>query len=702
MFFAKLLDLIHNNREFSIILMVVFVLLMFIIPIPTIVMDTVIAFNLGITVLVLMVVLYINTPLQLSSFPSILLILALFRIGITVSTSRLILLDGDGGEIIQTFGMFVVGGNMVVGIIIFSIVTLINFLVITKGSERVAEVAARFSLDAMPGKQMSIDSDLRAGNITMEEAVAKRNEVGLESKLFGAMDGAMKFVKGDSIASIVDIIINLVGGLIIGIVQKDMAFSQALTTYSILTIGDGLVQQIPTLLISLTAGIMITRVNDSNDKQKQNMGQTLINQLFRHKKSLYSAGSALLIFALIPGMPYIVLITMSLGMFLIAYLIKGGGGNSSLMDDSVPAAAPIIEQNDSNTIDNQIPWKINPLAIVFSDKLKNTLEFKKLKEIITSINSAILFDTGVQIPQISFSYSSNLPDNSYQVLITEIPVSTCKIFPNLVLAVSSTRDNLVGIDTASIIENNTNIGLQHKSYWISNADSFICETRGIKLLKYDEFIKQHINFILYRHLADFIGLQETKNILDKLPEYVDLTRELLRMIPLNKITEILQRLVSEGISIRNFKAILDAMLEWSQREKEVIIITEHIRKALGRYIAYKFSSGTYILPCVLLDEELEETIRAGIRFTSNGSYLSLDDEFKYMIIKKVEQILLNNTDLSQPLVLVTQMDIRRYLRSIIETELPTLPVLSFQEVEGLIEFQTIEILNLENYNAEID
>jgi type III secretion protein V len=264
----KILNFFAKNGEFSVVILILFVLSMMVIPLPHELLDFIIAFNIGLTVVVLMVVIYMTSPLHLTSFPTILLMLAMLRIGITVSTSRLILLDGYAGKIITTFGEFVVGGNLIVGVIIFVIITIINFIVITKGSERVAEVAARFSLDAMPGKQMSIDSDLRAGNIDMTQANIKRKELGLESKLYGAMDGAMKFVKGDAIASIIDILINLVGGLIIGMVQRGMPFGDAIKTYSILTIGDGLVQQIPALIVSLTAGMMITRVSDEEDKGK--------------------------------------------------------------------------------------------------------------------------------------------------------------------------------------------------------------------------------------------------------------------------------------------------------------------------------------------------------------------------------------------------------------------------------------------------
>ncbi|MFN7094778.1 MAG: FHIPEP family type III secretion protein, partial [Burkholderiales bacterium] len=303
-----------QNKELSIVFLVLIVLCMLIIPLPTEVMDVLIMFNITVSIIVLMVVIYMDSPLKLTAFPSILLILAMLRIGITISTSRLILLDADAGKIVETFGNFVVSGSLVVGVVIFTMITIINFIVITKGSERVAEVAARFSLDAMPGKQMSIDSDLRSGTIDMEEANQRRKDLNLESKLYGAMDGAMKFVKGDAIASIIDILVNLVGGFIVGIVEHDMTLGKSISTYSILTIGDGLVQQIPTLLVSLTAGMMITKVSD--ESEQLNLGESVLKQVFSNRKAIIASSIMLIIMALVPGMP-----SVTIGVFFVILLI---------------------------------------------------------------------------------------------------------------------------------------------------------------------------------------------------------------------------------------------------------------------------------------------------------------------------------------------------------------------------------------------
>ncbi len=690
----NILSFINNNKDISVILVVLTVLLMMIIPIPTVVMDTIIAFNLGITILVLMVVLYSKSVVQLSTFPNILLILALIRIGITVSTSRLILLNGDAGEIVDTFGKFVVGGNLVVGIIIFTIVTMINFIVITKGSERVAEVAARFSLDAMPGKQMSIDSDLRANNITMEQAQAKRTELGLESKLYGAMDGAMKFVKGDAIASIIDIIINLVGGLIIGMVQHDMPFAKALVTYSTLTVGDGLVQQIPALLISLTAGMLITRVSDSNDDNPTSLGQNLLNQLFRSNKALITAGMALLIFSAIPGMPSMVLIGICIvlsGIGIYKNFNPTAGAAASTKKDLVKDDASEADKLNSETF---VPWKLSPLLLNIASNLKGGSYINEIKTSLGTIRNEFLFDIGIEIPQILIRYSDTLAHNTYQVMVFEIPVANSDIYPDKILVLES---DTVKLDTLDIeyIDNKTNIGNNFNGYWVAKKFAGECTKLEIKFLTIEEFIGKHLKYVIQNHLASFLGIQETKNILDKMTDFDELIKELFKMLPLNKITEILQRLIAEGISIRNFKVILDAMLEWAQKEKETIIITEYVRKALGRYIAYKFTNGKYILPCLIVDEDLESTIRDSIRFTATGSYIALDNDISNHIIEFVKNIVKEHTTIDVAIAVVTQLDIRRYVRNIIEKDLPNTPVLSFQELENFVEFESLGIIEAE-------
>ncbi|MBP9743031.1 MAG: type III secretion system export apparatus subunit SctV [Burkholderiales bacterium] len=687
----KALDFFSNNREIVLVLMILLVITMMIIPLPTMLMDIIITFNISISILILMVVVYLRSPLGLTSFPTILLVLALVRIGITVSTSRLILLNADAGEVVLTFGEFVAGGNLVVGMIVFIIITIINFIVITKGSERVAEVAARFSLDAMPGKQMSIDSDLRAGNITPEVANEKRNMLNLESKLHGSMDGAMKFVKGDAIASIIDILINLVGGLVIGIVQRGLDFSAAITTYSILTIGDGLVQQIPALLISLTAGMMITQVNEDGDNK--NMGQNILKQIFSEYKAIIAACALIFIMGFVPGMPTSV--------FLVIFTVFAGIGTimwrrRKIIPEAAAETKAVKEEgaDDENAQkDDQANMKLLPLMLYLAPNLKNSAHLDRIKAILTNIQQEIMFEIGVVIPQIIIRYNDQLQNDEYQLLVSEIPVTSSKFQWNSILLLDTQEQNLAVLDMDNAVNNNLQFGATNFGVWINGSNKALCNEYNIRHLDYEQFLLLHFKTHVKKHLADFLGIQETKNILDKMTEFQELIKELLRIIPLNKITEIFQRLVAENISIRNFKVILDAMLEWSQKEKEPLIITEYVRKALGRYIAFKFSGGSYLFPTILLSLETEDIIRDSIRYANNGSYIALDPRISAEINDKVGEIIQDVGDVPN-LVIVTQLDIRRYVKAVIEKNYPSLPVLSFQELEGLAEFNNLGIIEV--------
>lgn len=683
----RLTTFLVNNKEIALVLTIIMVLSMMIIPLPTGLMDMIIAFNIAISLLIMMVVVYMQSSISLTSFPTILLILALIRIGITVSTSRLILLEGDAGEIVSTFGEFVVGGNIIVGMIIFIIITIINFIVITKGSERVAEVAARFSLDAMPGKQMSIDSDLRAGNISNDEANKLRKVLGLESKLYGAMDGSMKFVKGDAIASIVDILINLLGGLAIGLLQRGMSFSDAITQYSILTIGDGLVQQIPALLISITAGMMITHVSDSGEGA--NLGNNILNQIFTQHKSIFAACLLILIMAVIPGMPSLVFLALFILLFLVALVVKRRHSR-----ENSPSESKVFLEDSENTnsdkdeLTNVNNFKIVPLMLSLPEDMRKTEQLKTVKQILTSVRQEIAYEVGVTIPQIIIRYHKSIPLEEFKLLVSEIPIVDGRFYWDRIVLLDTQPQTVAVLDMNQMIPNSYEFGEAKMGVWIDHKNITLCEQYEIPHLKFEQFLVLHFKSQIRRYMPDFLGIQEVKNILDQMTEYQELIKELLRMISLNKITEIFQRLVTENISIRNFKLIMDAMLEWSQKEKEPIILVEYVRQALGRYIAHKFSSGSYLIPVITISVDLEDMLRDSIRFANSGSYLALDPNIVDSINSQLINIL-NSTENINNLALVTQFDVRRYLRSAIEKKHPNIPVLSFQELDNLVEFNNI-------------
>ena len=690
---SRMARVFANFQEFGLVVLIVAVLAMIIIPVPHTLMDVLIAINIGLTVIVMMVVLYMQTPLELSAFPTILLVLALFRIGITISSSRLILLDGDAGKIIAAFGDFVVGGNLVVGIIIFAIITLINFIVITKGSERVAEVTARFSLDAMPGKQMSIDSDLRAGNIDMLEAQRRRGVLGMESKLFGAMDGAMKFVKGDSIASIIDILINMVGGLVIGMLQHNLGFAEALTTYSILTIGDGLVQQVPSLLISLTAGMMITRVND--DDNRENLGMSIIKQMFSKAKVLYSAAIMFLLLSIVPGMPTVVFLSLFVIMIIVAVVLQKKGVGIS--PGSEKASGAIVEKNKASDSDDDdfVSWKLHALSIQVPPNLKDTPYIDVIRRGLTEARKSALTSLGIETPKVIIEYNSNVEANSYKVNVFEVPIALVKFYPKHIVVLDTGEYELAVLsEDYEVIPNEINFGIHQLGVWVKESAKSVCDEYQLNYITVEQFIQMHLSKALRDCAPEFLGMLEIKAMLDKMTEYQELIKELLRMLPLNKVAELLQRLIEEDISIRNFKLILDSLLEWGQKEREVVVLVEYVRIALGRYLANKYATYQNHVTCFLVDETIEEIIREGIRFNEKGSYLSIDPEHQLNIVNQIQETYEANKKLKITPVIVTQLDVRRYLRAMIKTDLPYVAVLSYQELEKYAILDSLGVISL--------
>jgi type III secretion protein V len=694
---TKFINKLSENSEFAVVIGILVVLGMLVIPLPTELLDVLIVINITVSVTLLMVVIYILDPLNLSSFPSILLLIALFRVGITISTTRLILIQADAGHMVETFGNFVAGGNLVVGFIVFIIITIVNFIVITKGSERVAEVGARFSLDGLPGKQMAVDADLRAGFINGEQAIAKRKHLELESRFHASMDGALKFVKGDNIASIIVIGVNLIGGIIVGVFMHNFEVNHAVKVYSILTIGDGLVQIVPSLLVSITAGLLVTKVTDIDDKDPINLGQAVVNQILDIPKALFATSGIMVVFAFVPGMP----VPVFIGMFLLL-AITGVVINirkKITKNEGKPGAAteaPKMLGEDSGKAED-LPvldtWKLYPLMLNVSTSFKGSGFIDKIKKSLTLVQKNLKVDLGVEVPQIFMRYDENQPKDTFQVLIQEVPTSTGVIVRNSILLIDN-QDNLPMYGIKKYQENFANIGDKLKGFWIDESYTQMCKESNLVFLTVEEFLVRHLSFEIKQHISEFLGMQEVKNMLDKMPEFQDLIKELLRMLPLNKITEILQRLIGEDISIRNFKVILDAILEWAQREKDIILITEYVRAALGRYIAYKFSNGKNVLPCILISSDLEDAVRDSIRHTATGSYLALDPSIGMRMVENMKEIISRYKAIQiKPIVLVT-MDIRRYVRTTIEKDLPFLHVLSFQELEGHAEFENLGIVDV--------
>jgi type III secretion protein V len=679
---------LSRQNDLVLALLLVAIISLIIFPLPTSIMDALIASNLGLAITLLMLSLYIPNAISLSTFPTLLLLTTLFRLSLNIATTRLILINADAGQIIYTFGNFVVAGNFVVGAIIFLIITIVQFVVIAKGSERVAEVGARFTLDALPGKQMSIDADVRAGNIDLSDAIKQRAAIQMESSLYGAMDGAMKFVKGDAIAGLIITIINILGGIAIGVLQKDMSAVDAMQTYSLLTIGDGLISQIPALFISISSGIIVTR---SNDDGHSNLGNEIGRQLLSQPKGLLLSGLILTGFALVPGFPKLQFILIGGTILLIGYVLMKQKAlekeRQKPADDPLEKAVGLLTpQLRKAKNDGEFSPTI-PLQIDLDAGIKAIIDPVAFNRELLQIRRAIYLELGLPFPGIHLNLSTSMAPGSYAILVHEIPVAKGILNPEHYFVMESVSNlNIIGIDHMA----DKAFLPGYPTLWAPKNEARKLEAAGIPYLCPSSLLCAHLAMVLRQHAADFIGMQEVKNLILKLAEnFPDVVAEAQKSLTIPQITEILQRLIREDISIRNLNAIFQGLLEWGPKEKDIVMLCEYVRMGLKRNICHRFSGGQSVLAAYFLDQEVEETIRKAIRKTGASSYLVLEPTMAKSILAVVKQHIGAVIDQSIPPVLLTSMDIRRYVKKLIETEFKTLPVLSYQELTTEIAIQPL-------------
>ena len=688
--------LITSRNDLVLAVFLVSIIFMMILPLPTWVVDVLIGINMTLSAMLLMVAMYLPSPLAFSSFPSVLLITTLFRLGISIATTRLILLQGDAGHIIYTFGNFVVGGNLVVGLVVFLILTIVQFVVITKGAERVAEVAARFSLDAMPGKQMSIDGDMRAGTIDMEEAKRRRNVVEKESQLYGAMDGAMKFVKGDAIAGLIIVAVNLLGGILIGVMQMGLTAGEAAKKYSVLTIGDGLIAQIPALFIAICAGMIVTRVQ-TGDGGPSNVGKDIGAQILSQPKALLIAAGVAVGMGLIPGMPVATFMMLGLLLGFIGFTLKRG--SVKVVDaktgqvTEVPAMQAAAEPARKTTA--QPGDEFAPTVALMMDvsaHLRASFDPEVLNEELLKIRRALYFDLGVPFPGIQLRFNENLPTETYNIMLSEVPVSQGKLRPGFLLV----RESIPNLNALHIVfEEDKKFLPNIPTLWVAASYKAPLAQAGIPFMEPSQVLTHHLAFVLKRYSSDFIGIQETKFLMTAMEaRFPDLVKEATRVLPIQKIAEILQRLVSEDISVRNLRTVLEALIEWGQKEKDSVLLTEYVRAGLKRHISHKYASAQNILPAYLLAPNVEDTVRGAIRQTSGGSYLALDPAIGKKLVERIKAAVGDLSVVAQKPVLLTSMDIRRYMRKMIEQDIVDLPVLSYQELTQEINIQPLARVDL--------
>jgi type III secretion protein V len=696
------LQTLSKRNDLLLAFLLVCIVFMMILPLPTQVIDTLIGVNLALAAILLMAAVYLQNVVELSSFPSILLLTTLFRLALAISTTRLILIQADAGHIVETFGRFVVAGNLVVGLVIFLILTIVNFMVITKGSERVAEVSARFSLDSMPGKQMSIDSDMRAGQIELDEAKRRRNLLEKESQLYGAMDGAMKFVKGDAIAGLIIIAINMIGG--IGTLQRGMTVGDAVERYSLLTIGDGLVSQIPALFISITAGFIVTRVSSEENKD---LGSDIVGQLVNEPKALMITAVILSIFAVVPGFPTLVFVALA--------AVVGGGSwiitrnrkrvHASQRATEMPSFAPALgakgavpsfpkaDAEDSGPVEAVTFALTVPLIVDIAATIRDHIRPDKLDREVARVRRALYFDLGVPFPGIHLRLNENLKDGEYRILVNEVPVAAGAARADAFI-VRETEANLKMFDIP--YERGPDFLPNTPSLWVQARHLPLVERAGIQVMTLSSMLTFHLAHVLKRHASEFIGIQEAMYLMNQMQKnFGELVREATRALPIITITDVLQRLVGEEISIRDMRTVLEALVEWGQREKDPIVLVEHVRGALARYITHRFSGGQNLVPAYLVSKEIEDSIRGAVRQTSGASYLALSPDLHRQIVQSMKAVVTTDTQGGPQPVMLVPMDIRRFMRKIVERDFPSLAVLSYQELTPSANIQPLERIRLD-------
>ena len=665
---------ITRRSDLALAVLLVMVIFMMIMPLPTIVIDTLIAFNMSLAIIMLMLGIYLPSPLSFSSFPSVLLLSTLFRLSLSIATTRVILSEGEAGHIIQTFGEFVVAGNMVVGIVVFLIITIVQFIVITKGSERIAEVSARFSLDAMPGKQMSIDSDLRAGVISMADARKRRSNLEKESQLFGSMDGAMKFVKGDAIAGLIIIMVNIIGGIAIGSFQRGMPIGESMQLYSLLTIGDGLVSQIPALFVSITSGIIVSRVTVD---EESNLGEDIGRQLLGQPNALLIGAAVVTLMGLIPGFPTIVFFFLGGILGLTGFLLKRVQNRYEFgEDDEVQVignqrTADLLAGGGGTEFDAS--EGMQPIAAVLVELPESARANMPLPELNTSfaaIREDFYKDLGVGLDGISISISKLIEDDNYRISVHGIPVGQGQL---------GIKQPLLAQPDPSLVGQNSLPQVL---------------SRGLDKLNPTQILTRHVSYILRKQAPEFIGVQEVHALMGKLEAagYATLVQEAQRSVNKTRMVDILRRLLGEGISIRDMRQILGTLVEFGEAEKDNGVLTERVRIGMRRQLSYTYTNGTGRLPVYLFDPESEKLAQSSIRQTPAGVHLALNPDANRNLSNNLRRLEESNRQLisegPRPVIL-TSFELRRHLRTHLAAEFPDIPIMSLPELTPNVAVQPV-------------
>jgi flagellar biosynthesis protein FlhA len=672
--------------DIAVAVAVITIVVMMIIPLPPFLLDLFLSFNITFALVIVMVAIYNVEPLQFSVFPSLLLITTLFRLSLNVSSTRLILLDGYAGEVITAFGNFVVGGNPIVGFIVFVILIIIQFIVITKGAERVAEVAARFTLDAMPGKQMSIDADLNAGLITDAEARQRRKNIQREADFYGAMDGASKFVKGDAIAAIIIIVINIVGGFVIGMIQRDMSILQALQVYTLLTVGEGLVNQIPALLISTATGIVVTRA-----ASEANLGHDIVNQLLTNPRVFYIAGGVLALLGIVPGLPSVPFWTLGVVAFVIAYTLQH--------TEKTAKETELIQQEAKENEEVRKPenvlslLQVDPMELEIGYSLIPLVDVNQggdLLDRIVMIRRQCALELGVIVPTIRIRDNIQLKPNIYVVKLKGIEIAKGELLLDHYLAMNpgTAFEKVPGIETVEPA-----FGLP--ALWIQETAREQAELAGYTVVDPVSVLATHLTEIIKSHASELIGRQEVQTLVDSVKQtYPAVVEELIpSILSIGDIQKVLADLLRERISVRDMVSILETLADYGTMTKDHEILTEYVRHALARHISKQYVQGN-TLTCLTVDPQLENMITSSVQRTEHGSYVALEPMVMQTLINSLSSELPKLTNLGFQPIILTNPGVRLYFRKLTERVAPNLIVLSYAEIIPKVEVQALGMVKV--------
>ncbi len=663
---------------------VIAILMVMVIPLPPIIIDLLLSLSVTTAIVILLMSMFVLKPLDFSVFPSVLLTVTLFRLSLNVASSRLILLHGNegtgaAGQVIKAFGTFVVGGNYVVGLIVFTVLTLINFVVITKGATRIAEVAARFTLDAMPGKQMSIDADLNAGLISEAEARRRRGEIEREADFYGAMDGASKFVRGDAIAGVVIIFINIVGGLIVGVLQQGMDVTDAARNYTLLTIGDGLVTQVPALIISTAAGMLVTRSTSSS-----NLGQDISDQLFLQPKAIGTAAAILFVFALIPGMPKLSFLLVAGGAGFLAWrLIR----NAPLAPEAAEEEAP--PPSAIETVDLLLPLDLLEIEVGYGlIGYVDAAQGGELLQRIKSLRRQLAAEMGFVVPAIHIRDNLQLKPNQYTVILKGVEIARGELMPGHWLALTSDRTPRVkGIETKEPA-----FGLP--AVWITEREKESVQARGVVVVDPATVVTTHLTEIIKANADELLGRQEVQTLLDNLAKsYPKVVEELVpKVVSVGTIHRVLQRLLRERIPIRDLLTVLETLADYAPMTKNIDILTGYVRQALARTITKQYRDSEGGITVVMLSPEIEDKISQSVQHTEYESFLAVDPNWVQRVVRGVQKFIGTFASRGlQPIVLCSP-GARIHFRKVLEKFVPNIIVLSHNEITHDVNIKSLGIV----------